>query len=236
MVACGIGFAETGWATVSGLSGVATGDGEGADAEIAAIPFNGKDAKADGGMGEDGGAPGMSAASGFGGTTDAEEAAERGAGAMGGSDALAGAADAAVIAASGGTAPAAGTAPGGLNPEGGLRGARPLGGRDEPATDCAAPGIGGKVGADDNGASEGLKGAGEPTLSVAAEGTPDVLAAGTGLGGNLSGGSLTGPPAGAGRGALGGVVSLTVRETIIRIPRRECQSLCSSESSFPKMD
>jgi hypothetical protein len=125
-----------------------------------------------------------------------------------GSEALAGAADGVGMASIGGTAP------GGLNPEGGLSGATPLGGKGDPATGCAAPGIGGKVVAGLNGVSEGFKGAGEPTLGMAAAGIPGVGAAGTGLGGNLSGGSLTGPPAGAGKGALGGVESLTVKKRL----------------------
>jgi len=139
----------------------------------------------------------MTAARGFGGTTDAGGTAEGGAGALVGSEALAGATDAGGIAASGGTAS------GGLDPEGGLSGARPLGGCVKPAEGCAAPGIGGR------GDFEGRV---VPGLGTTPAGEAGDVVAGTGLGGNLSGGSLTGPPVGAGKGALGGEVSLTVKK------------------------
>ena len=97
--------------------------------------------------------------------------------------------------------PAGFNAEGGLNPEGGVRGARPPGGgeRGEPVAGRAAPGIGG---------SGDFSGAG----AALGEELSAVEAAGTGLGGSLSGGSLTGPPGGFGKGELGGDESLTVKK------------------------
>ena len=104
--------------------------------------------------------------------------------------------------------------PGGFNPEGGVSGARPPGGggMGEPDTGGTAPGIGG-IGdlSGERGAGAALGGVtASPELPSAVEEAEGGVAAGTGFGGNLSGGSFTGPTEGVGNGELGGE-SLTLK-------------------------